>query len=146
MSRAVLLRFGGAALSGLLGAALMILLLGRATPEATIEGTVAGTRSDATMVVLASRNACAQPGRRPLALAWTEVPAGDFRLDIPHVGPGVAYVCAYERAPGVHVQGPYEVWDQVRLPVRGGGGHSHSGVTLRPRRGLPVFTDGRGRR
>ena len=80
MSRVVLLRFGGAALSGLLGAALMILLLGRATPEATIEGTVAGTRADATMVVLASRNACAQPGRRPLALAWTEVPAGDFRL------------------------------------------------------------------
>ncbi|MCO4773245.1 MAG: hypothetical protein KDA24_24640 [Deltaproteobacteria bacterium] len=142
----VALRFVGAAVAGVLAAGLMILVLGRPTPPATISGTVAGARSGTTVVVLASRNACAQTGRRPLALAWTEVEGDEFSISIPHVGPGVAYVCAYERRPGVHVQGPYERWDQVRLPVRGEGGMSHSDVALTLRPGLPVFTDGRGRR
>lgn len=147
MTRAALLKLAAATLVGVVSAGLLILSMGRASPSATIAGTVSGVVEGRSVVVLASRNACAQTGRRPLALAWTEVQsAGEFTLSIPHVGPGAAYVCAYERGADTHIQGPYSRWDQVRLPVRGADGFSHRNVSLSVAPGLPVFTDGRGRR
>ena len=89
-------------LSGVAGLALALVTLfawGGDGPPATVSGVVAGVPPSSQVLIVATRNDCVDPDRNPVELGRTlRRGPGAFVVDVPAVGPGVGWVCAYELA------------------------------------------------
>ncbi len=94
-------------------ALLASLLLGRQAPGVTLRGSVAGAGA---VELVASVNDCGAGDGQALVLARAELDAGPFELRVPTVGPGLGYVCAFQREDGRIVQAA-----RLRLDGRTGG-------------------------
>lgn len=85
---------------------------GGADVSAELAGTVVGASPHDDVLVVATRNDCADPARRPLVLGMAaQRGPGPFRLEVNDVGPGVAWVCALERG-----SGSIERYARARVP------------------------------
>jgi hypothetical protein len=112
------LRLALSALAGLALAGLTLLAWGGHGPAATVEGVVLGVPPSARVLLVATRNDCADPDRNPVELARTiRDGPGPFALEVPEVGPGIGWVCAYELDGHASSVGRYA---QVWVPRRPG--------------------------
>ena len=90
-----------AAALGAAAALVASFLVGRQAPGTTLRGSVAG---EGPVELVASVNDCGAGDGQALVLARAEVDAGPFELEVPTVGPGLGYVCAWQREGGVVVR------------------------------------------
>jgi hypothetical protein len=105
---------GGAGAAGVLVAA-----LAGPAPPGIVRGVLADPSGSGPWRILVSRNDCSDPARSLRLLGRAEVLLpGPFEVRLPDIGPGAAYVCAWEapRSPqGVRGDAAVERWALVAL-------------------------------
>ena len=107
-----------AAAAGAALAVVTLVALGGDGGAATLEGRVLGASTGSSVLVVATRNDCLDPDRRPRELARLLVDgSGPFQLDVAEVGAGVGWLCGYQLPVG---GGPTVRYGRVWLPRDGG--------------------------